>query len=250
MNVEAACGSHRGRIRRNNEDNFYFDGRILEAETDAEAICTVRKRLRPGEWFAVFDGMGGENFGEVASYAAARAMAGAKRTWKERLRPFEEHVPSLAMALNRAVLDAKAEMMTNRMGTTLVSLSFHGGNAYVCNVGDSRAYCLRDGVLQQLSRDHVESRSRRSGGKPPLTQHLGIDPEEMLIEPHIAKQACRPGDSYLLCSDGLTDMLDDGQIRAIMQRSETAQACADDLIAAALEHGGRDNITVIICKVT
>ena len=85
--------------------------------------------------------------------------------------------------------------------------------------------------------------------KAPLTQHLGINPEDFLIEPYIAKGELAAGDQYLLCSDGLTDMLSNLEISCIMSESETAEVCADRLVHAALERGGRDNVTVIVCRV-
>lgn len=248
--IQAACGTNTGKIRRNNEDNVCFGGCILAAEHDAASkqseMWGKNGFVRP---FAVFDGMGGENHGELASYAAAKGLAATRMIWSDRFRPYDQYLQQLVMKLNRAVLDVKAEMMTTRMGTTMVSLSFAHRHAYVCNIGDSRAYRLRNGELLQLSKDHVESRPRRPGGKPPLTQHLGIDPEDMLIDPYICKQKCRAGDMYLLCSDGLTDMLTDLEISGIMQDSADPAVCVDRLIEAALEHGGRDNITVIVCGI-
>lgn len=248
--IQAACGTNTGKIRRNNEDNVCFGGCILAAEHDGASKQSAMRRkngyIGP---LAVFDGMGGENFGELASYSAAKGLAAAKMTWRDRFRPYEKYLRQLVNKLNQAVLNAKAEMMTSRMGTTMVSLAFVRRDVYVCNIGDSRAYCLRGGELIQLSMDHVETRPRRPGGKPPLTQHLGIDPEDMLIDPYICKQKCRAGDMYLLCSDGLTDMLTDLEISDIMQDSADPAACVDRFIEAALEHGGRDNITVIVCRI-
>ena len=86
--------------------------------------------------------------------------------------------------------------------------------------------------------------------KAPLIQYLGMDPEEILIEPFIAKGDLKKGDQYLLCSDGLTDMLTNFEIADIMLNSPDAATCAENLIRAALEHGGRDNITVIVCRIS
>lgn len=244
--IQAAYGTNTGRIRKNNEDNVCFDGYFLDADHGA-AIQQTTIRGGTGH-IAVFDGMGGENYGELASYAAAKSMATMKKSWSDQFHPWEWRLNQLITKLNQAVLAAKEEAMTTRMGTTMVSLCFAHRNVYVSNIGDSRAYRLRDGELCQLSVDHVASRPRRPGGKPPLTQHLGIDPEDMLIEPYIMKHSIQPGDVYLLCSDGLTDMLTDLEITDIMQNNEVPAACVDQLIDTALEHGGRDNITVVICR--
>ena len=152
------------------------------------------------------------------------------------------------MQLDSTVTKCKQEMCTEHMGTTMVSLYFSGRSVYVCNVGDSRAYRLRDGEFLQLSVDHVENRPGREHRKAPLTQYLGLSSEEIQIDPHIAKGEIKKDDLYLLCSDGLTDMLTNLEITDIMINSKDAEACVQKLIRAAVDHGGRDNITVIVCK--
>lgn len=248
--IEAACCCHMGKIRKNNEDNFFFAGKYLDVENDGlKDPAYFETVIKKGLIYAVFDGMGGENFGEIAAYAAARQMQQTKRTLRDYFVPEKKYLYRLAMSLNEAVLQAKRAQCTDRMGTTMVSLSFSGRYVYVCNIGDSRAYRLRNGKLLQISEDHVEHRPGREHRKAPLTQHLGIDPEDMLIEPYIAVDTLQQGDIYLLCSDGLTDMLTDSEITDIMRKAEHLEACARDLIRAALEHGGRDNITVIVCRI-
>ena len=108
---------------------------------------------------------------------------------------------------------------------------------------------MRQGEFLQLSEDHIEHFPGWERRKAPLTQHLGIDPEDMLIEPYIAKGDLRKGDVYLLCSDGLTDMLTNVEISCIMDSAASVDECASRLVDAALEKGGRDNVTVIVCKI-
>jgi protein phosphatase len=151
--------------------------------------------------------------------------------------------------LNDAVVQVQREMLTDHIGTTMVSLYFSGRYVYVCNIGDSRAYRLRDGEFLQLSVDHVEKYPGRDVKKAPLTQYLGFGSDEIQLEPYIAKGELKRGDMYLLCSDGLTDMLTNFEISDIMLRSTDADSCVRELVQAALEHGGRDNITVIICRI-
>lgn len=247
--LQAACGCHTGKVRKNNEDNFYFDGVCLEQENSGQVkpLC-YEHPLRKKQHFAVFDGMGGENFGEMASFAAARQLKRTERKLVHLFAPKEEYLEKLTQQLNAAVVDAQKEMCTERMGTTMVSLCFSGDVVYVCNVGDSRAYRLRDGALEQLSVDHVEKRPGRENKKAPLTQHLGFGDEEIQIEPYVAKEQIKQGDLYLLCSDGLTDMLTNLEISDIMLNCTDAESCVEALIQSALEHGGRDNITVIVCR--
>lgn len=244
--IQAACGCNVGKIRKNNEDNFYFDGSYLPQDNSGlSGIIHLDTRLKGSLSLAVFDGMGGENFGEVASFRAARAMASGKPAGL--LVPRQSYLEKLTLALNDAVVAAKKEHCTEHMGTTLVMLHIASRYGYVCNVGDSRAYRLRGEALLQLSQDHVMKRPGKS--KAPLTQHLGIDPEEMLLEPHIVREPMKKGDTWLLCSDGLTDMLPDEEIAHILGTGPDAAACVERLIRRALEQGGRDNITAIVCKI-
>lgn len=247
--IQAACGCHTGKKRTNNEDNFCFDGKHLELDNDGlEEPVSIEKKLKPGLQFAVFDGMGGENFGEYASYTTAQQLLQTTRKLSDRFISEEKYLRKLTQQLDDAVVRMQREMLTEKMGTTMVSLSFSGQRAFVCNVGDSRAYCLRDGEFIQLSTDHVEKRPGRESKKAPLTQYLGFGSEDILLKPHVVNCELKKGDMYLLCSDGLTDMLTDFEISDMMLHCENAEACVQALIQAALEHGGRDNITVIVCK--
>lgn len=248
--VEAACGCHTGNLRKQNEDNFFFDGKCLEQEhSGLEEPAYVERATKSGMIVAVFDGMGGERFGAQASFAAARQMQQTERMLSDFFIPERSYLERLTEQMNQAVLCAQMEKCTQQMGTTMAGLYFSGRYVYVCNVGDSRAYRLRDGELLQLSVDHVAKRPGSAGQKAPLTRYLGIDPEEVQLEPYIAKDDLRNRDMYLLCSDGLTDMLTNMEIAGIMLHSSDAESCVRRLQAAALEHGGQDNITMIVCKV-
>ena len=248
--LDAACLCNTGRVRKNNEDNFYFDGKRMEAENNGlPNPLVMTKNINQGVCVAVFDGMGGENFGEFASFAAADCMQSMMVKLQSSLPPDSKSLNKICLAINDAVVARQRELCTERMGSTLVGFYFSRSSVYTYNLGDSRAYRLRGGQFVQLSEDHVERREGKSTRKAPLTQHLGIDPEEYLIEPYIVKDQLQAGDQYLLCSDGLTDMLDDGEIAAIMTQAPSADIGARMLVNAALEHGGRDNVTVILCRI-
>lgn len=248
--MDAACGCHIGRVRRNNEDNFLFDGKCLEEENcGLKNVINFKAPVKNGIMMAVLDGMGGEDFGEAASYAAARELQQSRRKLSDHFVSKRSFLLRLTERVNQAVVRTKQMRNTERMGSTLVSVYISSRRVYVCNVGDSRAYRLRDGILMQLSRDHVETIPGMTRKKAPLTQHLGIDPAYLQIEPYIAEGDLRKGDIYLLCSDGLTDILPDPQISGVIRASQDARTCVCDLIQAALERGGVDNITVIICRI-
>lgn len=247
--IQAACGCHIGKIRKNNEDNFFFGGKCLEEINNGlKHPAWIEEDLKNGFCVAVFDGMGGENFGELASYAAARQLQLTERSLRDFLIPEKKYLEQLTRQLNDAVVREQQKMCTDKMGSTMVCLYLSGRYAYVCNVGDSRAYRLRDGEFLQLSCDHVEKRPGRDQKKAALTQHLGFGSEEIEIEPYIAKGELKKGDTYLLCSDGLSDMLTNFEITDIMLSCEDAEDCVRKLIDSALQHGGRDNITAIVCK--
>lgn len=250
LTVEAACGCHIGLLRKRNEDNYFFDGKYLAiGHNEQNKTEKLQCRLKKGMAFAVFDGMGGEKFGEQASYAAAGRM---KRTVEALAAwfPFpKKYMQCLTTQLNAAVVCEQEKYHTYRMGTTMVSLYFSIGYAYICNVGDSRAYCFRNGELMQLSVDHVAKRPGGENKKEPLTRYLGTNPDEVFLEPSIARIKIKKDDKYLICSDGLTDMLSEIALSDIMGKNSSAEDCVEQLLQKALEQGGRDNITAIVCLI-
>lgn len=248
--VDAACLCNTGKLRKNNEDNFFFDNRCLELENSGlRHPVRMTKTLQRGLCVAVFDGMGGENFGEYASFAAAECMKNSTRRLKDYFISERKFLNSMCSKINDAVVAKQQELLTERMGSTMVALCFSHNHVYVCNLGDSRAYRLRAGEFLQLSVDHVAKHEGKSREKGALTQYLGIPAEDYLIEPYIAKGELKSGDQYLLCSDGLTDMLSNFEITDILSSEATVEGCAQRLVDAALEKGGKDNVTAIICRI-
>ena len=247
--IEAACGSSIGRVRRGNEDNFLFDGRCLAQNN--------RGQMPPlhlyGDFdrdvvMAVFDGMGGMDHGEAASAAAAQTVQALLARENS-----PEELEGICLQANRGVWQKAAELGTERMGTTLAMLCFSGEQVHALNVGDSRIFGLRGERLLQISHDHTDEAYMKARGitgrKPGLTQYLGMDPGEVRVEPHMTKGSLRTGDIYLICSDGLTDMVDEKTIGQLLSAGGTASACVQKLIDTALERGGRDNVTVIVCRI-
>ena len=124
-------------------------------------------------------------------------------------------------------------------------------------MGDSPIFRLRDGKLESIYEEHTEKgmfermygKEKTEGRKFHLTQHIGIFPEEMLIDPYIGMYEIRDKDMYLICSDGLTDMVEEHQICDILAEEETVESIVERLKETALEKGGRDNITIIIVRV-
>lgn len=258
LNIYAACGCNRGLRRKNNEDNFYFAGEYLDEENDGMgSILTWAGRMGDeyaGEFFAVYDGMGGGQYGEVASYNAACHTEELLGRYTVDTDDLGASLTEMCEALNYAVFESGTGLAVSQMGSTLAGCYFSGSSVWCCNVGDSRCYMLRDGILRRISVDHTDEEAMRingiTGRKPYLTQYLGVDPEEMRICPSVSEHAVTDGDCFLICSDGLSDMLSEEQITAILQSGNDEEGTVQTLIVNALKHGGRDNVTVIVCRIS
>lgn len=253
--LDCACHCRVGKVRSNNEDNILFDGKCLEEQnTGLKNPVVCQSVLSHGSvCFAVFDGMGGEDFGEAASYTAACTMRAETKRLADFLVPEHAFLVQSCAKMNRAVFDAALARGTRHMGSTAAMLLFSPQQVYVCNIGDSRVFRLRGGVFMQLSRDHTDEALLHEMGitnrRPRLTQHLGIDPDEMEIQPYIAKGDLQRGDQYLICSDGLTDMVPNFELCSTLLVGTSAEKCADRLMRQAMSAGGRDNTTIIIIRV-
>ena len=225
--------THVGKVRYNNEDSLI----VIEPKT-----CVVA------------DGMGGASAGEVASQMLIETV---KNFLAKSPRPWNENILAQAILLaNDKILNtARRHEEYHGMGTTATILSLDGGLAYSAHVGDSRIYLLRNNSFQQLTEDHsyvetlvrrgelTEEEARFHPMKNVLTQAVGAMSNLQIDK---ARFSVERGDIFLLCTDGLTNMVDDASIFKILQ---TADNPADALIEAALDAGGRDNISVIVAGV-
>lgn len=249
-NVSTVCLSDTGHIRNHNEDNFLINGQYMQQDHQSlEMPHTLRQSTKEQIVLSVFDGMGGENAGELASYVAAKELAGYGNLFGLS----ESNLTELVRELNRAVYESGKEGRYGQIGTTMSMLVFHEDNVYVCNLGDSPIYLYREGQLSMLGALHTNAESLRQMGitnrKPGLTQFLGISEEEFLVEPFISCEEVKKGDLFLICSDGLTDMIDEDEISNILSQDVKIGNKANVLMQRALENGGRDNITIILSKV-
>ena len=248
--LSAACGCVIGHVRKNNEDNFYFDGSSLPEENRGLSGCIVKKAyLEKETLFGVFDGMGGEEYGEKASFAAAET-AKAKADFNKRYtigsRAF---LTQLSHEMNQAVCRRQRELFVSRMGPTAAMLLFVPDEVYACNLGDSRIYRLRDNELSQISVDDVEHIPEGVHRKAGLTQFLGIPEDELALEPHIVKCELKRNDIYLICSDGLTDMVSNLDLCMILRQHISVKQTVKHLLTSALHNGGRDNTTAIVIRI-
>ena len=233
-----------GHFRGNNEDALHVDP--------------------DGRFFVVADGMGGQAAGEEASALAAemipRALAGGLNFRRD---PKE----TVVAALDRAVADANAEIMAagalhaeqHQMGTTVVFLVAAGGKLYAGGVGDSRVYRLRDGALKQLTTDHSLVQALVEAGtikpadaathryKNVLYRYLGS--KEGGQGSGCKAVSHKPGDRFLLCTDGVTDGVDGDPLRDLLAAGDPPQKTAEALVKAAEAGGSRDNITCVVADV-
>ena len=241
-NIHFACVSHIGNVRSINQDNFICDGHFMEVnDQKVEFPLCGTKSSTEASLFGVFDGMGGEECGEIASYIAAHDASN--------LEIKEDTVKALSLFCQQANDDICAYADENdicAMGTTAAILVFASNGITLCNIGDTKIFRFSGGVLEQISKDHVSVSA--FGVKPPLSQNLGIPSTELIIEPYLAQGSYSNGDVYLICSDGLTDMVTNEGISEILKSAHSPQA-AETLLKKALENGGRDNITIILLEI-
>jgi PPM family protein phosphatase len=222
-----------GRQRHTNEDNFYDEPPL----------------------FAVADGMGGAQAGEVASEMAIEEFVQERDTDA----PAEKQLQHIAQGANRKIFEvAQADSRRAGMGTTLTAAMLDGQSVAVGHVGDSRLYLFRDGDLERLTRDHslVEEFVRQGKLTPEqaekhpqrsvITRALG---PEGSVEVDTFRIPARDGDVFLLCSDGLSGMVADDTMAAILNEGGPLDATARKLIEAANDNGGRDNITAVLFRV-
>jgi len=243
-----------GLIRDENQDNLFINGAIRESAEDTSVFRHFDVSEGRGI-YAVADGMGGGSHGGLASLVTVREMQD-KDFYKD-----HNSMSQFLLQCNENICELMNENKSGRMGSTFVGLCIDGENGVVTNIGDSRIYLFRCDELSQLSIDHTsirqmvelgvitEDAARTHPDRHRLTQHLGIFSSEMLIEPHTKQIDLQVRDIFLLCSDGLTDMLTDGDIQRILSTNSTKEEKAETLFAEALKNGGRDNITIVIVAV-
>ena len=251
MQLHSVGRTHTGRVREHNEDSIRID--------------------RAHSLFVVADGVGGNACGEVASALAVETIAefiraaseDAELTWPFKADgdadPFESRLAVSIRLANQRIRDAvRLDPKTLGMSTTVVACQFVDAQCYIAHVGDSRIYRMRDGELTQLTDDHSLVNAFRSGAEEPMDlsiiqarygnvilravgakEQVDVDTDGLRVE---------AGDLFLLCSDGLTDMLKPQMIAALIGDGSDLDKACDDLVDAANENGGRDNISVLLIR--
>lgn len=241
--IEYGCGCTVGKIRRNNEDNFYCDNQLrLEPDSMEDVFLSGKVKSSDNELFAVFDGMGGEACGEIASFVAAHTC----KVFCENKGEYQEYLYELANLINERVLEETEARSLVLMGATAAMVQFYKDEIYILNAGDSRIYKLSKGELNQISQDHV---AHGYQSKAPLTKFIGI-PDKGGLRPYIARGAYKTGDMFILCTDGVYDMVGDEKLTELLSAKKPLVDITKDILKTAVDNGGIDNATIILCKIT
>ncbi len=232
----------KGRIRESNQDY------VFASDTDAGALKNL---------FVVADGMGGHLAGEYASEQAVHIVLDEVRK-KEKKEP----VPILESAIsaaNRSLYDEASKDRTKLgMGTTMVAATFYDGHLYVANVGDSRLYVMKGDTLTQVTRDHSVVQELIRNGSLDENSDIAREKKHVITRAVGAEEDVRIDvfdvpfddiDQVLLCTDGLSNMVDDNEIGNILKSDDKVKQKAENLVETALRNGGSDNITVLLIDI-
>ncbi|WP_437818663.1 PP2C family protein-serine/threonine phosphatase [Sorangium sp. So ce1078] len=249
-----ACGiTDLGRVRKNNEDTLLIAHLTSVAKTAPPAHAVTFEASYP-VLLAVSDGMGGAAAGEVASAlvveALRRAMASARGNW-------DDATLQAVQRANREVWQASQQPGRQGMGATLTAVCVHGTEAHVAEVGDSRAYLIRNGQILQITHDQSFVQALIDAGmiqpeeaeqhpmRSMLLQAMGLDPD---VKASVARLDLRRDDRLLLCSDGLSNKLSAEDMLAVIERGPSIEAACERLVALANDRGGEDNITAVVAE--
>lgn len=256
--VRAAAESQAGNARGNNEDNVYFNGDFITPRTIRQDFAIKTGDYSDINVFAVLDGMGRNNTGSFASLlGATRLDVVSNRVAFDTTNDTDSIVLDYIQSANAEVREQIKETGGVRTASTLALVIIENGVAHAYNAGDSRIYLFRDKQLVRLSRDHISVRGQqtvalseegvRNGG---LTKYLGMAETEGALEPYRAKPfKIRKGDKILICSDGLTDYVDEEDIASCLARNREPFSITNELMILADKEDSADNVSVIVAEV-
>jgi PPM family protein phosphatase len=268
VEIDVDARSHPGYHRANNEDHFFVTrlGRTLQTMITSLPAGDVPARSEEVNYvMVVADGMGGHAAGEIASRMAISALVSLALDVPDWIfKVDEENAPEIERRSRKYVQEVGAMLIEHGrrddalhgMGTTLTAVRSFGRDLLITHVGDSRAYLLRAGGLHRLTRDHTFAQllvdtGQLTPGDPTVSRHrhvltnaLGGTIENVQVDTD--QLQLEDGDRLLLCSDGLTDLVDDLMITDILRETTRSSDACERLVQRALDNGGRDNVTVIV----
>ncbi len=270
MKIDVAAATHRGCVRLRNEDHYLvmrFRRSLENISTNLDCGSAQTNYDLTGYGLLVADGLGGRIGGEVASRTALTKLIELIIETPDWIMGFEDH-DKVEAVLERMTerffridqtlkQQADDDPSLSGMGTTLTAAATLGDDIIVGHIGDSRAYLYRNKVLKQLTRDHTVAQelidAGLSGADPAarsmrhvLTAALGVLGTR--TKPEVKRIQLRPHDQILLCTDGLTAMVDDTTIASALSDASSASSACEELVSLSLAAGGRDNVTVVVAR--
>lgn len=255
--IRAAAESNVGNARGNNEDNVYFNGDYITPRNISRPFAIKTGEYTDVNIFAVFDGMGRNNTGSFASLVAAtRLDALADRiSFDPDVTP-DDAVLEYMQDTNELIRDQRRETGGVRTASTMALLIIEHGNAHVYNVGDSRVYLYRDKQLVKLTRDHVAVEGQKSVALTEegirhgrITKFLGMNSREGKMEPYRAKPfKVKKGDKFLVCSDGVTDQLDEDELTVCLGKRKDPFGHTNEILALSMSDDSDDNVSAIVVE--
>lgn len=245
--LHISSASNTGCVRENNEDMLLIGDRFFRDDALTQDFSFEGKDRMI---FAVADGMGGHNCGEVASCETLKNLQFFYSDMPTGLdiNGFTETINEWLVSINRTLESmGKADAERRNMGTTLVALAYYEGQFYWMNCGDSRLYWYHQGQLRQLTADHsLNALTGEKRHSHVITNCIGGGCKTSFIDIVDCTEKVLTGDTFLLCSDGLTDMITDEQISDLLREGGEAEAFCQ----AAINAGGMDNVSVIVIRVS
>ncbi len=254
--IKGAVSSYIGVSRKNNEDNYFLNGKYAQYDDDNQNSSAFQPLVQSGI-FGIFDGMGGQSKGEFASLCAAKTLS----EYAEDVLNDPHYIELYVNDVNHQICH-EMNRIHKQIGSTMAILCIHNGIANAYNLGDSCIYHLSGNTLTKLSHDHTvaeqlyqnglltRTESRKDIRRHQLTRHLGIPTDKAHLKVHRnSSLKIANGDMFLLCTDGISDILSENDIQLIMQQSDgKCRKAVEMMIQKAVEKGSSDNITAIVLK--
>jgi protein phosphatase len=267
LGYEFGAASHKGLVRSENQDHYLVVRRTRTQQLLFTNVPTEELSMPTDEAYgmAVADGMGGGSHGALASQMAIRTaweLAGRTTSWVMKLGNMDSHelterVEGFVYMMQQAfVHEFQSNPQFGESGTTWTSAYFVSSFAIIAQIGDSPCFLWRDGTMRRIAIDHTVAQEFMAAGVSPaiagkykhmLTRCLGYDSSNPRPEVHHVRN--RPGDQVLICTDGLTDLVEESRIAACIDDAPSAQAACDELVSLALAAGGKDNVTAVLARV-
>ncbi len=255
LKFEISAITNKGSYRKQNEDNFFINNCFL-SDTMVDKGMKISKTLCFPFVAGVSDGMGGEKSGKAASMTIAENFYGyvSDNAFCDAKDALKESIKNINIKVCESFPDS---------GATLSAVFANGKKITAASIGDSKIYLYKNDVLRQMSTDHTLAQMQADAGllskeqakesklRHVLTQHIGIPPFEMVIEPDIFEiEDITSDDAILICSDGFADSIEETDIENIFSLYSDASSAAEKLMACALKNEKKDNLTVMVIKAT